>query len=718
MKNKSLILLVMPLVFIVIAVVSWQCIEMPLSPVAPASTVSLGNIPLVDITKYFSEYEQKSANNFLVVDSTVGVYDYVNKQSAAKQTIALPTASATDTSIRVAVGTFSIGSLSASQSVAASNVSSLLPNGTYPGFTPQNFKTVGSAFDNSSQFDFVLLTDTATNSMSMSVTNTLGLPIVFTDSVVLRNNSSSPFDTNKVAAFFGRNDTIASGVTMTKTSSIRKKILRGAMKMDSIKIYTPGTTKAFTVDINSKVSFALTASNLVADSALAVVPTQVVYSPGSSAWQIDDSTVLSSATFDAGLFQLKFYNNLNIKVGMTLKIDKLIDLTTNSSYTVNTTVAGKDSLTLPFDMTKYKIEGGGTGSNQFGTQLSYTATITTLNSEGAKKLVGKSDNIKAALIHNSDFVLKSITGRIRTTVVNIDQRFPSNIDVRDLKGYNGSIALDSIYLAMNLPMGGNDGCEANYHLTIIAKNTQQHRSDSLVIISGTSPDYKLIEPGVGTQIILRSKTDSAFFNSLTRYFPNVPDSFYVRGSVTLDPNFVTKQVNYTFNDTSGIYPTFDIHLPLRVQIGNSTYAQTMAFDSSQIPTDFTKNVGQGSASFTVVNNLPLQMQMKAEFLKYNKTTRKNDILFTLPDTSINKTDVMRIAAAPVTVSSGWASGTTQSTSTVSLNSTDMGYFNQTDSIRVTLYNLQSTNGQTVRVLGSNYIRIVGIGNITYTIKSK
>jgi hypothetical protein len=144
----------------------------------------------------------------------------------------------------------------------------------------------------------------------------------------------------------------------------------------------------------------------------------------------------------------------------------------------------------------------------------------------------------------------------------------------------------------------------------------------------------------------------------------------------------------------------------------------MAFDSAQIPTDFTKNVGQGSVSFTVVNNLPLQMQMKAEFLKYNKTTHKNDVLFTLPDTSNNNTSVMRITPAPVTASTGWASGTTQSISTVTLNSTDMEYFNKTDSIRVSLFNLQSTNGQSVRVLGSNYIRIIGLGNITYTIKSK
>jgi len=57
-----------------------DCIEKPLAPVLAASTVSIGSIPLVDITEYFSEYAQKPASN-LVVNGTAGMYDYVNTQS-------------------------------------------------------------------------------------------------------------------------------------------------------------------------------------------------------------------------------------------------------------------------------------------------------------------------------------------------------------------------------------------------------------------------------------------------------------------------------------------------------------------------------------------------------------------------------------------------------------------------------------------------------------
>ena len=51
------------------------------------------------------------------------------------------------------------------------------------------------------------------------------------------------------------------------------------------------------------------------------------------------------------------------------------------------------------------------------------------------------------------FVLQSLSGRIRTTTLNIDQRFASNINVNQLKGFSGSIALDSISLLSKLAAG-------------------------------------------------------------------------------------------------------------------------------------------------------------------------------------------------------------------------------------------------------------------------
>jgi hypothetical protein len=484
------------------------------------------------------------------------------------------------------------------------------------------------------------------------------------------------------------------------------------MKTDPVLI-TIGTGQTSS---SATLLFGLSTSKLIADSARAVIPMQTVYSPGTTTWQVDDSTVLNEAKFESGLVNLVVQNKTGITIGMSLSINQLLSNANNLPYSINPVIQPGMSSTSPLDMSKNYILGGTTTSgsgNRFGTQISYTAAVNTLNSNGIKEIVSKNDYITASIKAQSPFALRYVNGRIRTTTVNVDRRFASNINVNDLKGFSGNIALDSLLLYLHLPMGGSDGSPADYDLLITEKNTQHHLVNTLRL---TSSVYGRYDPNSNTNLIVRSNADTAFFNSLTRFFPDVPDSFYVQGVVVLDPDFIHDSKSYTFTDTTGLYPTFDIHIPLRFSMANTTYTQTIAFDSSQIPTDFTKNVGQGSVSFTVVNNLPLQMQMKAEFLKYNKTTRKNDVLFVLPDTSINKTDVMHITAAPVTASSGWASGTTTSTSTVSMNSTDMGYFNQTDSIRVTLYNLQSTNGQTVRVLGSNYLRIIGVGNITYTIK--
>jgi hypothetical protein len=717
MKHTTLFLIKTTLTGILVcslALLALNCIEKPLAPVLAASTVSIGSIPLVDITEYFSEYAQKPASN-LVVNGTAGMYDYVNTQSTAKQSITLPTMTATDTGMQVSVGTFSVGSISpVPTSISASSI------GLVSGFPVPavSYAIASQSVGDTSTLRYVQLSDTSSNSLSLTVVNTLPVRIAFIAPILLRNNWQSPLDTSWVANFTIP-DTLAIGESKTYTTSIAKKRMWGLLKTDSIKIYTPGsvfTPVSFTS--SSGIAISLSSGHLTADSAVAFIPSLTVYNQNNADWVIDDSTILSSAAFDAGAFHLKFTNNLGVNVGVNLTVNELINTSTGQSYSIDTTLQSETTTTLPrIDMSKYYVTGGTAASRTFGTKLTYSGTVKTLAAiDNAKATVRKSDYIITEIVPDAPFVLKSLSGRVRTTNVNIDQRFASNINVNQLQGFSGSIALDSIYLLVSLPLGGNDGCSADYVLTITEKNTKHNTIDTLIISSYNG--YKRIVPGVTTQIPVKSVDHPAFFNSLMRFFPDVPDSFYIQGHVVIDPDFVLNPASYSIHDTSGVYPSFNIDLPLRFNIGNAVYAQTMAFDSSQIPTDFTKNIGKGSVVFTVVNNLPLQMSMKTAFLHYNKTTHLSDTLFWLPkrDTISNTVDSMYILAAPVNPQSGWSTGTSKTTSTVSLNSSDMANFNQTDSIYIRLYNLQSTGGQTVRVLGTNYIRIVAVGNITYTIK--
>jgi hypothetical protein len=694
--------------FCILVFCSWNCIEKPLSPVLAASEVSLESIPLIDITKYFEEYAEKPRSNISVVGSE-GMYDYVNTENVEKQSVTLPVMNATDTSLQVMVGSFSVGSLSSSDSLAASTLGFPSSGSSY---IPPITTTVGpQALGDTSTLRYVQLSDATGNTLSLTIKNNLPVRVAF-QPIVLRNNWASPLDTSWVASF-AIPDTLAAGASKTYTTSIAGKKMWGLLKTDSIKVYTPGATTA-TFTSNSSLTFALKSGSLMADSAVALIPSVTVYEQNNADWVIDDSTILSSATFDGGKFNLKFVNSLDLGVKVNVTINELVNIGSGASYSIDTTIAKNTTTTLPqIDMSKYRVTGGTAANSTIGTKLTYSGSVKTLTpaTAGVKQAVRKTDYITASLIQDSAFVLKSLTGRIKTTTVNVNERFASNINVNDLENFTGSLVLDSAKIGINLPMGGGDGCEASYSVTIIAENTKQGRMDSLTL-TGT------FEPGTGTNIQLGAAKDTAFFNSLARYLPNVPDYFRIRGTVVLDPNFTSDTKTYSFHDTSKVYPSFDIHLPLRFSLGSSVFAQTIAFDSTQIPTDFTKNVGEGSVSFIVLNNLPLQMDMKAAFLRRNKGTNKCDTLFWLPktDTVTNTVDSLHILAAPVN-SAGWATGSTRSTSKVSLNHSDMTDFNRTDSIYVRLYNLQTTGGKTVRVLGSNYIRINATGNIKYTVKA-
>ena len=165
MKHTTLFLIKTTLTGILVcslALLALNCIEKPLAPVLAASTVSIGSIPLVDITEYFSEYAQKPASN-LVVNGTAGMYDYVNTQSTAKQSITLPTMTATDTGMQVSVGTFSVGSISpVPTSISASSI------GLVSGFPVPavSYAIASQSVGDTSTLRYVQLSDTSSNSLS------------------------------------------------------------------------------------------------------------------------------------------------------------------------------------------------------------------------------------------------------------------------------------------------------------------------------------------------------------------------------------------------------------------------------------------------------------------------------------------------------------------------------------------------------------------------
>ena len=316
----------------------------------------------------------------------------------------------------------------------------------------------------------------------------------------------------------------------------------------------------------------------------------------------------------------------------------------------------------------------------------------------------KNDYVKASFIPQNPLVVHTVVGKIQPTVVQINSGVSSGINGTDLGDLSAQVALQGMQLKLNLLITG--GFPTDYNLAFYAKNSKKNKINSIPIISGSSSAFPRLNPAAGTAIIQLS--GAAFDSFISGFFPDVPDSFFVRGSLTMDPpDIFAQSVVYSIYDTTKVYPSFDMNFPAAVGIQNGVMKEVLAFGKGEIPKDFTKSVGQGSVTFYFYNNFPFKMFFRANFLgNYNPITHKADTLL-----YITPTDT--IQPAPVDVN-GLTTGPMFSKASVSLNNAQMTQFNNADSLFIQVNMSTSNNGQVVKVRNTDYIRVYAKGDITYT----
>ncbi|HLF20268.1 MAG TPA: hypothetical protein VI704_05725, partial [Bacteroidota bacterium] len=348
-----------------------QCIDPPLAPVAPTTDIQL-TIPLFDRTRSVFDFSRKDTSALKRAND--GSYYFETNQASAPVGIDTLRAVPRSSAQRVSVGKFGIDAIGAqSFSFSAGFPNTNVPNGiTFPA---SSFRVDSVSMSVSGQFDYVAID---TGSLTLTVTNNLPLDISLPAPVVLKNNVISPpaqRDTATVASFgFG---TILQGQSKTVSSNLSGRILRGDLKTDSIRVNTAARTGPFTLSSTDGISFTIGSTSLMADSASALIPSQTIASVNDSVMTIDDSVSIQQATFRSGAITAALINNLGVFVGISLKFDNLVDLSSGSAFLVQRTLPPKDSLILPINMANIRIDTTN-ASPPIGTNLRFSVGINTI----------------------------------------------------------------------------------------------------------------------------------------------------------------------------------------------------------------------------------------------------------------------------------------------------------------------------------------------------
>jgi hypothetical protein len=688
-----------------LAFISFNCVTMPLAPVAPMSDITLEGVSIIDITRTFADFLAKDTT---LTRNSDGTSSYIKSESLAPQGIPPIILQPQSSSQQVGVGLFSVSALpTTSKNVTISQLG--MSPIDYPGATPpfippfpsSYVSLAGDTLNFSSQFDYIAINS---GTLTLQFSNNLPLRVDFNRPIILRNNQLKPFvDTSVIATF--PVGVVDSFKTYNGTASLAGKILRAQLRFDSVSFTTEQRSSSFSLTSNQGMNLQFSSNTLIADSAAAVVPSQQVASIKDSVLVVDSLAVIQSAFFTKGLILLRLTNNLGIDVGAQLTVNEMKQ--NGTSYSINQTLTAKQSQDFPLDFSKISIQSD-PPPRQYGTTVKFSVGITTLDSKGVKKLVTKNDYVKASFIPQDPLVVHSVVGKIQPTVVQINSGVSSGINGADLGNLSAQVTLKGLQLTVKLPITG--GFPTDYHLAFIAKNSKKNLVDSILLISGLNGLPRINPANPSASVIqLSNSTGIDLDGFISKFFPDVPDSFFVRGSLTMDPpDIFAQSIVYRIDDTTKVYPSFDMNFPVAVGIKNGVMKEVLPFSKQEIPKDFTKSVGQGTLTFYFYNKFPFKMFFRANFLgNYNPQTHKGDTLL-----YIAPSDTIQAAAVDI---NGLTTTQTFSSASISLNGPQMVQFNNADSLYIRLDMSTSNNGQVVRVRDTDYIRVYAKGDITYTV---
>lgn len=692
--HKLLKYIIQGVAVIAVTILSLQCIEKPAEFIAPVADARIEDITLLAKTNYFGEMIKRND----VVENADHTISYLTTQSfPAKGLDSLLKVTPKPSSQQVAVGVFSIGDLPTRQ-INVSLTQMGITAGTVPALPATTVELTTPGIDYSDQMDYV---SAESGILTLSIYNNLPVAIIFNKPLTLRNTMSG--DTSAVASFnVGR---MEARQTRVLSELLAGKLVRGLLKFDTLSFTTEEQTSSVTLSATDGVILALSAENIKADSAFAVIPEQPIASVADSVITVDDSIVVREATFRAGTLEATIENQLDINVGVDFEIQ---DVKQNGGYYHYSRIfAGKQNVTERLDFQTLRIQP--VNVRQFGTDAQFSISIATINSGGEKRRVTKDDYVRVSIAPppaEPYLYISTVRGKIPPQTITIQSAVASNVDFRDLNKLTAEeINLRGIQLALNLPM--SSGFPVDYNLKFYAKNTKRNSIDSIALVSNT-PGFPRVDPTTGVPVIPISNVPT-FDSFISKFFPEVPDSFYIRGFLVVSPRDVYESANeYTIYDTTKVYPSMDVNFPFVAGIKNGHFKETVYLkDSKNVPTEMTERTREASLTFNFVNRIPFSMTFKTFLFGYLDS---DSLHYGILDT-IATSDTIKAAQVDA---NGYTTAPVKSVVKITLNRIQTENFNRADSLQIDI--ALSTTGNTgvpVKVRTTDYIKTYIVGTLIF-----
>lgn len=581
----------------VLSMMSLQCINQPLAPIAPTWDVQI-SVPLVDTLRSVSEMVEKDTT-VIQRDPVTNLISFSQTKQAVSDSIG-DRIKLTPRASRLGVH---IGELVVSDVQVGGSVASPVQGGPFPVFPAQTVRAGAMGAPPVQEF-------TSLNFQSgvaeLTVTNNLPVSIFFPEPISITDGLG------RVVATFTGLGTIDTGSSVTAVDSLTNRTTDNALRIsttparDSITLdLSGGNNVTFTPQDN--VAFSISFRNMVVSSATARIPTQNPFSEDSTLFQIDDSTFIQTALFKSGRFSVDLSNHVNLTVGTRLRLPQILNRFTGTVFDTFRTFAPFDSIRVDINLSQYMFQ-----SPTPTRYVVYTARIEVVDSTDTNQVtVNANDSLLAVAVTADTFVVRSASGVIKPIEVLINQPFPLRLGDLPAKFTVDSLVLPDANFTLNL------------RTPVEARVSNMHflaRKGGLVDTIGfRTPGPVTLLPGIVNPVVFND-ANSTIVQVLNRFVTSartLPDSLRIFGDGLLNPNYDTT-VARNVADTSKISGDVRVDFPLNVGIKNGTLRDTIDIaDKINIQQEDLGRLNRGTLTFNVFNALPAALQLKAVMLDAN-----------------------------------------------------------------------------------------------------
>jgi len=687
----------------VLAVLTLRCVELPPSPVLPTMDIQ-GSIPLVD--RVFTVSDFSSKDTALTTTSDGGLL-YESSETFDPLEIGAIEIQPEAGSQQSSLGTFQVQTPSiAPVSFTYEEVAGVAPLPTAFVIQPDTFSIPQTAIGPLTSFEYI---EFDSGTIAVTVQNTLPVSLTFLEPLIIRNAVVSGFtDTSLVAAFTFSGSISENGGTQTRNADLAGITLRPLLRIAATSISTPGSGTPVTIDAGDGLQIQISFSGTRVRAAKATIPAQSILSFDDSTFVVDDSVTLASALFRSGSFSVELENNIDVDVGVYVRFTELQDRLTGIPFQVSHQFNGADIFVIPVSMQDLKFQSTGTG---IGTAGTFTVGVSTIANTDSTREVRSSDYVRVGIIPGPPVVVEQVTGRIKPTTIDINTGAAGFSLGEISQKVEGDFSFDSLSLA--LTVSTSSGFPVDYDLRFIGmeRRVSPPKMDSLDVPPPLGSLQKRLFPATSqsTPIVLDQTAGLNAF--LEKFFPHLPDTFIVRGTMTVNPPdvFGTPEGIQTMYDSSRIYSSVDMSFPVRMGIANATVRDSIPLDiREKFPRDVASSTKSGTLYFEVENGLPLSIVFRSALLGRGPGGNR-DTLMLIPS------DGPRIISAGITDGSGLVSAPTITRFSIPFSGPEAQQFEEGEVLLMELELQTANNGSVVKIRQSDSVKVRASGNLVYQV---